>query len=129
MGVLKYASRKATELFDDVEEQLEYMEDFGFDLARVHVLELHKRFSDAANVALHDGNTLECVRLLLCSTDADHIRQAIEHTLHGLWMLLPYASPNGSNNLSNVASLLSQISAVDLKLVGEKERRQVSWHF
>lgn len=109
-----------------MEEQLEYMEDFGFDVARIHVLELHKRHLDAANVALHDGDILECVRLLLCSNEPDHIQQAMEHALWGLWTLLPYASPSDATNHSNVTSLLSQISAVDLQMMDEKTRRQVS---
>jgi hypothetical protein len=109
-----------------VDEQLEYMEDFGFDAARIHVLELHNRFFDAAAVALQERNTLECVRLLLLSTERDHIHQAVTHAIHGLWTLSPYASATFTTNRSNIGVLLKQVSSIDPKTIDDAERRQVS---
>ncbi|KAF8594570.1 P-loop containing nucleoside triphosphate hydrolase protein [Ceratobasidium sp. AG-I] len=117
--------QQATELFDDVEEQLEYMEDYGFDAARIHVLELHKRFADAATVALGERNILECVRLLLCSDDGELIRQAVGHIVHGLWTLLPYGTSGAQIKNPVVASLLQQISTIDTKILNEHEQRQI----
>ncbi|KAF8594569.1 hypothetical protein BDV93DRAFT_549191 [Ceratobasidium sp. AG-I] len=118
--------QQATELFHDVEEQLEYMDDFGFDVARIHVLELHERFPDAADVALQEGNIIECVRLLMLSKDNGLIRQAIEHAIHGLWSLLPFASANNAAHQANAASLLSQSLNVDIQTIDERGAQQNS---
>lgn len=117
--------RQATELFDDIEEQLEYMEDYGFDAARIHVLELHKRFADAAAVALSERNILECVRLLLCSHEGSLIRQAVVHGIHGLWTLLPYGATGPQINNPAISSLLQRLSTIDANLLDEHEQRQV----
>ena len=101
------------------------MEDYGFDAARIHVLELHKRFADAAAVALSERNILECVRLLLCSDEAEIIRQAVDHAIHGLWTLLPYGASGARINNPAVASLLQQLSTINVKILDEHERRQV----
>jgi hypothetical protein len=118
--------RKATELFDGVENQLEYMEDFGFDAARIHVLEFDDRFSDAAAVALQERNTFECVRLLLLSTEDGHIHQAVGHALHGLWTLSPYASASFSINRSDIGILLKQVLTIKSTTMDDAQRRQVS---
>jgi hypothetical protein len=68
------------------------MDDYGFYVARTYVLELHKRHTDAAAVALGEQNILECIRLLLRSDDEKNIRQALSYAIHGLWMVLPYGS-------------------------------------
>ncbi|CAE6534820.1 unnamed protein product [Rhizoctonia solani] len=117
--------QKATELFKDVEEQLEYMEDFGFDAARIHVLELHERFVDAASVALQERNTLEGVRLLLRSNEDNHKLQAVKHAIHGLWTLLPYGAIITPDNESSIEGLLRQLSTIELKLLSEDERREL----
>ncbi|KAH7337934.1 hypothetical protein B0J17DRAFT_405653 [Rhizoctonia solani] len=117
--------QKAAELFDDVDEQLEYMEDFGFNSARIHVLKLHKRFSDAAAVALQEQNTLEAVKLLLMSDERAHQVQAINHAIHGLWTLLPYGAPITTSNQNNVGTLIEATSAINSQLINDNERRQL----
>jgi hypothetical protein len=117
--------RQASELFDDVEEQLEYMDDYGFDVARIHVLEHRKRYADAAAVALGEQDIPECIRLLLRSDDKNHLRQALSHAIHGLWMVLPYGSTGSQLNNPAVASLLEQVSKIDAKILNDNESRQV----
>ncbi|CAE6419472.1 unnamed protein product, partial [Rhizoctonia solani] len=115
--------QKASELFEDVEEQLEYMEDFGFDAARIHVLELHNRFVDAASVALQERNTLEGVRLLLLSSEDKDKQQAGKHAIQGLWTLLPYGAPVTPSNEKVVGELLRQLSTIEPKFIIEGEQR------
>ncbi|KAG8732236.1 hypothetical protein FRC11_014976 [Ceratobasidium sp. 423] len=121
----EYTQRKATGLFEDLEEQLEYMEDFGFDAARIHVLELHERFVDAAAVALQERNTLEGVRLLLRSNEDNHKLQAVKHAIHGLWTLLPYGAPVTPDNENSIGGLLRQLSVIEPKLLNEDEQREL----
>ncbi|CAE6535633.1 unnamed protein product [Rhizoctonia solani] len=115
--------QKASELFEDLEEQLEYMEDFGFDAARIHVLQLHERFADAAAVAFQERNTLEGVRLLLLSSEDDHKLQAGKHAIQGLWNLLPFGAQVTPSNEKTVGGLLRQLSTIDPKFISENEQR------
>ncbi|CAE6431349.1 unnamed protein product [Rhizoctonia solani] len=115
--------QKASELFKDVDEQLEYMEDFGFDAARIHVLELHKRFADAASVAFQGRNILEGVRLLLLSNEDNHKLQAVTHAIHGLWTLIPYHAQVTPENDNSVRELLRQVSAIESKFLSEDGQR------
>ncbi|KAG9081885.1 hypothetical protein FRC06_005350 [Ceratobasidium sp. 370] len=116
---------KAAGLFDDVEEQLDYMEDYGFDIARIHVLEHHKRFADAAEVALREHNLLECIRLLSASNEEDLLRRALTHAIQGLWITMPYGSIGSQLDNPAVLSLLDRISKLDLKILNDDERRQL----
>ncbi|KAG8719695.1 hypothetical protein FRC08_002227 [Ceratobasidium sp. 394] len=116
---------RAAGLFDDVEEQLDYMEDYGFDAARIHVLEHHKRYGDAAEVALRDYDLLECIRLLSCSGDRDLLRQALSHAIRGLWITMPYGSVGSQLGNPAVALLLEQLSKLDLTALNEDEHRQL----
>lgn len=108
-----------------MEEQLEYMEDFGFTAARIHVLELHKRFSDAALVALQEQDILEAVRLLLLTGETHHKLEAVKHIVHGLWTLLPYGTIATASNQAYIASLLNKIAKIKPGFVDEDARRQV----
>jgi hypothetical protein len=101
------------------------MDDYGFDVARIHVLELYKRYADAAAVALGERNIPECIRLLLCSDDEKDIRQALSHAIHGLWTVLPYGSTGSELNNPTIASLLDQVSKIDSHILSDDERRQV----
>jgi hypothetical protein len=49
-------SRKATVLFESVDEQLEYMEDADLDVARADLLESVGRYADAADVHFSEGS-------------------------------------------------------------------------
>ncbi|KAG9101942.1 hypothetical protein FS749_001473 [Ceratobasidium sp. UAMH 11750] len=116
---------KATELFDDVEEQLDYMEDYGFDVARIHVLEHHKRFADAAEVALREHNLLECIRLLSASNEEHLLRQASTHAIRGLWKTMPYGSVGSQMDNPAVQSLLDRLRRLDSKTLSDDEHRQL----
>ncbi|KAG9122802.1 hypothetical protein FRC07_000653, partial [Ceratobasidium sp. 392] len=121
----KLQYERAAELFDNVEEQLDYMEDYGFDAARIHVLEHHKRYGDAAEVAFREHNILESIRLLSCSGDEDLLRQALSQAIRGLWMTMPYGSTGSQIDNPVVTSLLEQLSKLDLKALSEDEHRQL----
>ncbi|CAE7158208.1 unnamed protein product [Rhizoctonia solani] len=84
---------QAEELFDDLDEQLECMEDFGLESGRIEVLEQHQRHEEAAEAAaeaaFNKGDLLEGIRLLHASNDPKLLRKAVEKALGGLWVLYP----------------------------------------
>ncbi|KAI0757675.1 hypothetical protein C8Q80DRAFT_1134839, partial [Daedaleopsis nitida] len=78
--------KKARELFDNDEEALEYMNDYGLDVVRASFLEDMGRYADAAEVHFAEGNTLEAIRLLtLDRANEESMRRASEYLLEGLW--------------------------------------------
>ncbi|CAE7234107.1 unnamed protein product [Rhizoctonia solani] len=85
---------QAEELFDDVDEQLEYMEDCGLESGRIEVLEQHQRHEEAAEAAaeaaFNKGDLIEGIRLLQTSNDPESHRQVVEKALGGLWVLFPF---------------------------------------
>ncbi|KAI0369978.1 hypothetical protein BV20DRAFT_945276 [Pilatotrama ljubarskyi] len=82
--------KKATELFHSPEEALEYMDDYGLDVARASLLEQLGRYADAAELHLCEGNTLEAIRLLtLDRGNSQSIKRAMQCLLDGLWRHLP----------------------------------------
>ncbi|KAB5592704.1 TPR and ankyrin repeat-containing protein 1 [Ceratobasidium theobromae] len=116
---------KASELFDDIEEQLEYMEDYGFDVALIHVLEHHKRYDQAADVAFKEHNIAEGVRLLLRSDNPRSVRQAIERALHGLWTLLPFGPFGNKLDNSSITSLINLLSGSKAQVLNESDNLQL----
>ncbi|KAF8974058.1 hypothetical protein BDZ97DRAFT_421872 [Flammula alnicola] len=77
---------KATQLFDSVEEQLEYLEDFDLDVSRAALLEKLGKFQDAADIHFAEGRTLEAIRLFLMDeNDETSIRRGYHCILQGLW--------------------------------------------
>ncbi|QRV93435.1 P-loop nucleoside triphosphate hydrolase [Ceratobasidium sp. AG-Ba] len=116
---------QAADLFEDVNEQLDYMDDFGFDSGSIHVLKLQKRYGDAAEVALKEHDLLGCIELLAASNESGHHRQAIEHAVHGLWLMLPYGSSGPQSNNPTAKSLIEHLERPGLAALNEDEKRQV----
>ncbi|CAE6459263.1 unnamed protein product, partial [Rhizoctonia solani] len=102
---------KASSLFDEVEEQLEYMDDYGFTGALIRVLEHHKRFDQAAEVAFTERNVTEGVRLLSQSENPASLRKAVERALRGLWMMLPFGLTGDKRQNSAISLLINQLSS------------------
>ncbi|TFK88273.1 hypothetical protein K466DRAFT_598787 [Polyporus arcularius HHB13444] len=83
--------KKARELFETDDEALEYMDDYGLDIARATFLEDIGRYADAAEVHFAEGNTLEAIRLLTLDRMNDtSMRRALQCVLDGLWSNLGY---------------------------------------
>ncbi|QRW20980.1 GNAT family acetyltransferase [Rhizoctonia solani] len=102
---------KASGLFEEVEDQLEYMEDYGFTGALMHVLEHHKRFDQAAEVAFAERNVTEGVRLLSQSEHPASVRRAVEKALRGLWMMIPFGLTGDKRSNPAILPLIDQLSA------------------
>lgn len=125
-AVNNLVSRQASELFDNVEEQLEYMEEHGFGLARAHVLEHHGRYDRAAEVAFHGNDVVEGIRLLLCSDNAKSIRQAVDRALRALWTMLPFGTYGNKLENSAIGSLIQHLKGADMRILDRNDTHQAS---
>ncbi|EUC55029.1 P-loop nucleoside triphosphate hydrolase, putative, partial [Rhizoctonia solani AG-3 Rhs1AP] len=118
---------QAEELFDDLDEQLEYMEDCGLESGRIEVLEHHQRHEEAAEAAAEAafsrGDLLEGIRLLQSSNDPNLLRQAVENALGGLWILFPFGHQANSN--PTVVDALIQFVSNDSSMLTEEEAHQI----
>ncbi|EJF58549.1 hypothetical protein DICSQDRAFT_172899 [Dichomitus squalens LYAD-421 SS1] len=86
--------KKAMELFDNDDEALEYMDDYGLDVARAQFLEDVGRYAEAADVHLSEGNTLEGIRVLTMDNNNEaSMKRALDCLLDGLWRSLSYGVP------------------------------------
>lgn len=77
---------KANQLFDSIEDELEYLEDFDLDVSRALLLQKMGKFEDAADIHLAEGRTLDAITLLLMDKNNEHsIRRGYHCILQGLW--------------------------------------------
>ncbi|OBZ79120.1 TPR and ankyrin repeat-containing protein 1 [Grifola frondosa] len=82
----KQKVKEARELFESDEDALEYMDDYGLDIARATLLEELGRFADAAELHLAEGHTLDAIRLFLADQqNSISVRRAYQCLLDGLW--------------------------------------------
>ncbi|CAE6446845.1 unnamed protein product [Rhizoctonia solani] len=89
--------QKAGGLFDKVDEQLEYMENYGFTRALIQVLEHHGRY--------------------------DRARRAIEQALRDLWKLLPFGFTGDKRQNPAIDLLIDQLSCS--KMLKDEETREL----
>ncbi|KAJ7051208.1 hypothetical protein C8F01DRAFT_1237408 [Mycena amicta] len=117
---------KAQDLFDSFEEQLEYLEDRGLDVARATLLVDLGRYSDAAEVHLEEGRAFEAIKLFLRDrTNETAIRRGIECVLQGLWQRISFnVVPSQSDEV--VTTLLRFASQVDISVLPERHRNELS---
>ncbi|GJE94213.1 hypothetical protein PsYK624_103810 [Phanerochaete sordida] len=82
---------RATTLFPTVDDALEFMDDYGFDVARATLLEQSGRFAEAAELHLEEGRPLQAIHLFVRDWDDHHSRRRAEEcVLHGLWGYLSF---------------------------------------
>ena len=105
-------SSKAKQLFDSVEEQLEYLEDFDLDSSKAAVLENLGKFQDAAEIHLAEGRTTEAIRLFLIDkSNEESIARGRICILQGLWEKASFHT-RGLNRSEQVVELLKLASSV-----------------
>ncbi|GBE78672.1 predicted protein [Sparassis crispa] len=113
--------KQARDLFKSDDEALEYMDDYGLDIARATLLEELGRFADAAELHLSEGRTLEAIE----SFSKDHgnpdsLRRASQCLLDGMWSSLCFGvTPNSelatsNNTLQKLLRLLARLDVTDL---------------
>ncbi|EPQ56620.1 P-loop containing nucleoside triphosphate hydrolase protein [Gloeophyllum trabeum ATCC 11539] len=81
--------KQAATLFDSVEDELCFMEDFGFDDVRADVLESMDKHAEAAAIHLEEGQLFDGIRLLLKDrTDPLAQQRAKEHLKDCFWQIM-----------------------------------------
>ncbi|KAF8588487.1 hypothetical protein K439DRAFT_1335105 [Ramaria rubella] len=81
--------RKAVKYFDNIEEQLEHLEDCGFDSSKIVLLESVGRWSDAAELHSREGRHLDAIALWLRAGDIESRKRASHCLLDSLWKTFP----------------------------------------
>ena len=117
--------RKANQLFDSIEDELEYLEDFDLDDSRALLLENLGKFGDAADIHLAEGRTLEAIRLLLMDKDNEHsIRRGYHCILQGLWEKVSYGV-KGLDRIEQVVQLLKLASSLKFSVIDSLDTDEV----
>jgi hypothetical protein len=116
---------------------LEFLEESGFDSARVDLLEQMERYAAAAELSLQEGNPLEAVRLFTRAGDSDSYQRAAQTILRGLWSELPLGATNPTKGTSRkllelgqslVTLLVEQRTEVSyVSVMGEVVNSHVEW--
>lgn len=99
---------RATKLFDTLDDALEFMEDYGFDVARATLLERDGRLTEAAELHLVEGRLLQAIELLMQDWENENSRQRAEECiLSGLWGYLSFGvTPKEGYEQSDLGRLL-----------------------
>ncbi|KAJ6456165.1 hypothetical protein C8R45DRAFT_1187129 [Mycena sanguinolenta] len=117
---------KANALFSSYEEELEYLEERGLDVAHATLLESLGRFYDAAEVHLEEGRTFEAIELFLRDRDnKDSICRGAQCILQSLWRNVSFSVFPKEDDPS-VSPLLALAAKVDPSFLPENERSELS---
>ena len=81
--------RKASRLFQDVEEHLEYLEDFGFESSKASLLESLERWDDLAHLHTQNGRHLEAIPCWLRQGTGVSRTKAVNALFDWLWQNFP----------------------------------------
>ncbi|THU96851.1 hypothetical protein K435DRAFT_754482 [Dendrothele bispora CBS 962.96] len=102
---------QACDLFDDVVDVLDYLDDRDLDIARAAVLAAHGRYEEAADLCLAEGKTLEAIELLLKIPASEKSAQkARDYILKGLWQQLSFGVMPESLQPTSILRLLELAS-------------------
>lgn len=85
------AHRQARELFETDDDALEYMDDFGLDVARADYLEELGRFAEAAEIHLQEGNMQKGIQMLIRDGTDTSVCKAYERLLQSFWKMFSIA--------------------------------------
>ncbi|ESK85770.1 hypothetical protein Moror_2448 [Moniliophthora roreri MCA 2997] len=111
----------ASELFDSIEEELEFCEDYDLDVAKASLLEAKGDIAGAAQLHLDEGRISNAISLLLKDKESESSQsRAAECILDGFWGLGLFAvSPRRIAQDPNTKKLLSLSERVNFgKLTG-----------
>ncbi|KAJ6614863.1 hypothetical protein B0H10DRAFT_2042924 [Mycena sp. CBHHK59/15] len=115
--------KKASALFASYKDVLEYLEDRGLDVARATLLESNGLFSEAAELRLKEGRIFEAIRLFRNQNSQHSNLRASQCILQGLWEKFPFAAVPNSPDVSR---LLDHAAAVNMSLLSESDRYEIS---
>ncbi len=125
--ILILPNRKAHQLFDSLEEELEYLEERDLDIALADLLESMGRLSEAAELHYSEGRREEAVELFLRETENKNaLRRAQECILEELWHRISFGVDSRVICSDPAVSRLMRFaSRFDAALMGKAEAAEV----
>lgn len=102
------------------------METFDLDIARATMLETLGRTSEAADLHLEEGRTLEAITLLIADpNNQELVRRGSEWLLQGLWKNLSFATVVSDQSSPILSGLLALANKLDDKFLSENDSNEV----
>ncbi|KAK0207964.1 hypothetical protein DFS33DRAFT_396866 [Desarmillaria ectypa] len=120
--------KKAHQLFDSLEEELEYLEERDLDIALAELLETTGRLSEAAELHYSEGRREEAIGLFLREAEnKSALRRAQECILEGLWHKISFGvDPDIIRSDPNVLRLLRFSSQLDVTSMKQIEAAELT---
>jgi hypothetical protein len=126
------AFRKASYLFFNVEEQLEFARDCDLDIAEVNILVELGQYFEAADLHIRENRMLDAVEVLLKNrASKEAMRRASQSLLDALWKVLSFGvlpvelDKESQANLKRMIQLIEQLDESSLE---EKTLLEVRSH-
>ena len=115
--------RRALTVFEDSEETLDFLDNYGFGVEKASVLERLTRYSEAADILLDEGKIEQAVELLIKDytiLKRQTARQRAEDCLlRALWQQMSFGRICGSSEVGGAETLSASCK---LLLLAEKLR-------
>jgi len=106
--------RKASRLFSDTEEELEFVRDCDLDIAEVNILVERGQFLEAANLHIRENRMLDAVEVLLKDKASKEASlRASQSLLGALWGVLSFAMLPAELDNESEANLKRMIQLVE----------------
>jgi hypothetical protein len=119
---LTYFFRKASFLFSNAEEQLEFARDCDLDIAEVNILVERGQFFEAADLHIRENRMVDAVEVLLKNkTSKEAMRRASQSLLDALWNVISFGilpielDPESQANLKRMMQLIKQFDLSSLE--------------
>lgn len=124
MVPLTLVFRKASCLFSNAEEQLEFARDCDLDIAEVTILVERGQYFEAADLHIRENRMLDAVEVLLKNrTSKEAMRRASQSLLDALWDVISFGvipvelDKESQDKLKRMVQLIKQLdqSSLDKK--------------
>ncbi|KAL0573766.1 hypothetical protein V5O48_008193 [Marasmius crinis-equi] len=119
--------RAANELFDSVDEELEFCEDYDLDVAKATLLEAKGDLAGAAQLHMEEGRIMDAISLLLKDKDSEASQgKAAEYILDGFWGLGLFGfSPEKFARDPQVKNLSKMVLKLNTEKLTEVQREEL----
>jgi RNAse (barnase) inhibitor barstar len=121
--------RKASFLFSNAEEQLEFARDCDLDIAEVNILVERGQFFEAADLHIRENRMVDAVEVLLKNkTSKEAMRRASQSLLDALWNVLSFGIlpiELGIESQVNLKRMMQLIKQFDLSSLEQRSQLEV----
>ena len=121
--------RKASSLFSNAVEELEFVRDCDLDIAEVRILVERGRYREAADLHIRENRMVDAVEVLLKDKSSrGAIHRASQSLLGAFWNILSFGVlPLELDNESqaNLKRMVGLVGQFDLSALSERTRQEV----